>query len=162
MRSPVAVGKPVICRIELVSVLKTISFVSFGVNVTFPVVVKSLLLLSVRLLLMYVVPVAAPIVRVVAAPPKLIVVALVLKSDARAEFVVMSPPLTARSPFVWTFPFRVAVPSIVRLPFACMLPAGSSVVPVSPYPPPTWTSLNLAVALSALNAVVSAKLIVVP
>ena len=78
--------------------------------VSAPVTVKSLLTV--------VVPVAAPIDRVVAAPAKLRLVALVFKILAVAEVVVISPPLTAKSPLVVTLPVNCEAPSIVNVPLA--------------------------------------------
>ena len=46
------------------------------------------------------VPVAAPILIVVAAPPMLRVVAVVLNTDAAVLAVVISPSFTARSPSI--------------------------------------------------------------
>ena len=68
-------------------------------------------------MLMVAVPVVAPRETEVAAPPMLRVVAPVLKSVAVAAVVVISPPLTARSPEVVISPVAVMVPAVVILPF---------------------------------------------
>src|SRR5579884_1888200 len=68
------------------------------------------------------VPVAAPIVKVVAAPPTLSVVAVALNRLPVVAVVVIEPPLTARLPAVVTLPVKVEVPSTVKVPLAWMLP----------------------------------------
>ena len=60
--------------------------------------------------LMFPVPDVAPRVYVVAAPPILSVVALVLKILPVVEVVVISPPFTAISPEVVTLPPKVVAP----------------------------------------------------
>ena len=83
-----------------------------------------------KLLLIFVVPVAAPISSVVAAPAKFTVVALALTRLNVVELVVISPPLTARSPVT------VAPRSTVSEPFSVVFKSTSKlfrtiVVPVA-------------------------------
>jgi len=113
---PVFEVKPLSMRLEVPEeVIVTLS-PEAGVRETLPVVVKVWLLPMVKLLLTVVVPVAAPILSVVAAAPKLIVVALVLKRLAVVAVVVRDPPLAA------------TLPLAVRLP---VLPTVNSVTPDS-------------------------------
>ena len=118
--------------------------------------------LTAKLLLRVVEPVPAPNVTVVASPPILSVVAVVLNTVAVVLVVVISPPLTAMSAPAVTFPVRREVPSIVRLPFACMFPVAPIVTPVDPYPPPTFKILNEAVAEVPFMAGAFGKFITVP
>jgi len=83
-------------------------------------------------LLTVVVPELAPMFNAVAAPAKLMVVAVALKRFAVVWVVVIEPPLTATLPAVVTLPVKVEVPSTVKLPFAWILPLVSSVVPEPP------------------------------
>ena len=110
------------------------------------------------------VPVVAPIAIVVAAPPMLREVAFVLNREAVVVVVVMSAlvaPLTERSPLVVTSPVRRDVPSIVSVPFACMLPAFERVVPDAPYPPPRIRESIVVTASEALMAVAAVAFTVV-
>ena len=115
-----------------------------------------------RLLFTAVVPVPAPSDNVVAAPPMLSVVALVLNSVAVVAVVVMSPPFTARSPvFVWSpatesVPPRaelpvptvnVLVPDMLVLPFSVVVPF-TALVPVA-------LPIVFAAAVPAPNVLVS-------
>ena len=104
--------------------------VPLGVNVELLFAKKSPV--TVRLLLMVVVPVPAPTEIVVPAPPKLIVEAVAFNKLKDPDVVVKSPPLTATSPAVVTFPVKVDIPSIVNAPFAWIFPVFESVVPVDP------------------------------
>ncbi len=106
------------------------SFVPDGVRVVWPFTSK--LSETVRLLLIVVVPVFAPIERVVAAPAKFTVAAVALIKLNVGEVVVRSPPFNAKSPAEVIFPVSVEDPSIVRLPFAEISPVFVSVVPVEP------------------------------
>ena len=83
-------------------------------------------LLSVR------VPVVAPIAIVVPAPPMFRVVAVELRRLNVVWLVVRSPPFIATSPVTVVSPVKRDVPSIVRVPFACMFPVLVRVVPVDP------------------------------
>src|SRR6185503_21020004 len=64
-------------------------------------------------LLIVAVPVVAPSVSVVAAPPTLRVVALALKREAEVLLVVISPPASARSPLAVTSPLLAIVNQVV-------------------------------------------------
>ena len=79
-----------------------------------------------------VVPVVAPRLRVVAAPPIDKLVALVLNNVAVAFVVVRSPPFKARSPDDVISPVNVDAPSIVKVPLADILPVFVIVTPVEP------------------------------
>ena len=59
--------------------------------------------------------------------------------------------------FAFTFPVKVEVPSMVRLPFAWMFPALLILTPVDPYPPPILFESNEAAAELAVNEVALAK-----
>ena len=71
-----------------------------------------------RALLTVVVPVEAPKVKVVAAPPTWRVVAVALNKLAVVLVVERVPPLTATFPAAVTSPVKVDVPSTVRVPLA--------------------------------------------
>ena len=115
-----------------------------------------------KLLLMLVVPVVAPRLSAVAAPPMLRVVAPVLNRFAVEAVVEIVPPFTARLEAAVTSPVRVDVESIVSEPLACMLPVFEIVTPVELYPPPTLSVSILAVADVAASVVALLKFIVVP
>ena len=74
--------------------------------------------LAVKLLFKVVVPVPAPTAMVVAAPPMFRVVTPELSKLKVPAVEVRSPPLTATSAAAVTFPVRVEVPSMVRVPLA--------------------------------------------
>ena len=80
---------------------------------------------TVKALLTVVVPDTAPIERVVAAPAKLTVVALALTRLKEAAVVVMSPPLTARSPAVVMLPVAPVIDQYV--PERSLAPADKAV-----------------------------------
>ena len=108
-------------------------------------------------LLIVAVPVVAPKVRVVAAPPIFKVVAPVLKRVALVFVVVRSPPLIAISEPAVTSPVRRDVPSTVSVPAAWMLPAFEIVTPVEAYPPPRTSESTVVTALAALSEVAFGK-----
>ena len=101
---------------------------------------KALVLLStkftVKLLARVVVPLPAPKLKVVAAPPILKLVALVLNKVAVALLVVKSPPLTATSPEVVMFPVapvidqEVALTSLAPKANAVTISASDKSIPV--------------------------------
>ena len=154
---PVAFCRPFNTKVESASRLKVISEVLAGLNVTpllnvevpliitvsaaaspkvtFPLAesapVSVVVPVTAKLLFTVVVPVLAPKEIVVAAPPIFKVVALLLNTVAvPVDVVVMSAPLTAKSPVnvvspvtpsvppTVVFPVKVEVPSTVKLPFA--------------------------------------------
>ena len=82
-------------------VLNTVAVPTAVVVISAPLTARSpetVKLSATKSLLTVVVPVLAPILTVVPAPPMFTVVAVVLNTAAVAEVVVISPPLTARSP----------------------------------------------------------------
>ena len=172
------VVSPVRIRNESASVLIVTSLVLSGEKVEVPLAVKVWPVATVapplkvaspvpvkvpvttKSLLTVVVPVPAPSDRVVAAPPMLKLVAPELNKVAVPEVVVISPPFTATSPEVKTFPVKVEVPSMVKLPLAWIVPELEMETPAVPYPPPIFTTSNPAVAAFAVKLVALAKLTV--
>ena len=102
------------------------------------------MILAVRLLDRVVVPVPAPMVKVVAAPPMARVVALVLNREAVSEVVVKSPPLTAMSPAVVIRPDEpvteklVAVMSLAPSDRAFPICSSDKSMPVVMVPASDW------------------------
>jgi len=118
--SPITVANPLRITVESASVVKVTSLVELGVKVEELLALKAPV--TVNPLLTVVVPVPAPILKVVAA----------VKMFTVPEVLVKSPPLTARSPEVVTFPVSREVPSTVKVPLAVMFPVEDKVTPVDP------------------------------
>ena len=83
-------------------------------------------------LLILAVPLVAPRLSVVAAPPTLRVVAVVLNKLAVVWVVVSEPPLTATLAAAVTLPVSVEMPSMVKVPLAWILPVFDTLTPVEP------------------------------
>ena len=118
---PVVVLRPETIKLESLSVAMVTSLVEFGVKVEAPLALNASPVLTVNPLLKVAVPPVAPIAIVVAAPPILSVVTLLLKREAVFVVDVISAlvgPLTAKSPPAVTFPVKVDVRSIVKFPLA--------------------------------------------
>ena len=99
----VPVAAPILTAVPAPAKFTVVAVVFNKLNVTTLVVMSPPLTarspdIAVLALLIVVVPVAAPILTVVPAPNKLPVVAVALNTVAVVEVVVISPPLTAKSP----------------------------------------------------------------
>jgi len=125
---PVLVGMPLSVKKESASPVKVTPFVPDGERLTWPLAVKVLPVLTVRLLLTWVKPEVLPIAIVpVALLPKLMeVVALVLNKLAVAWDVVILPPLTARLPLVVISPVWPTVNLVTPAAEAVMMSSFSA------------------------------------
>lgn len=159
---PVALVSPLrVRKLEPVVLMVTL-LPAVGVKTELPLAWKLLLAVRVaetvaefkteRLLFRVVKPLAAPIAIVVAAPPMLRVVALVLNRLAVPAVVESVPPLTA------TLPANVPAPFAVILPLLAMV---NSVVPeaeaVKIGPRPTWLIATVALPREFLLTVKPAE-----
>jgi hypothetical protein len=135
---PVLEVRPLSMRFEVPEeVIVTLSLEA-GVKETDPVVVRDWPEPRAKLLLTVVVPVAAPMFTVVAAPAILTVVALVLKRLAIREVVVSEPPLAAMFPLAVRLPLLATVNSVTPDSEAVMISSFSiwlkiaTALPVAP------------------------------
>jgi len=117
---PMLVCNPFNVRGLVALVLMVTPFVPVGEKVDCPLAMNEPLAVAapvtVRPLLTVVVPVVAPRLSAVEAPPMLTDVATVLKILAVVAVVVREPPLSAKLPEEVMLPVRVDVPSMVKLP----------------------------------------------